>query len=319
MQTKDSSAARTVLITGCSSGIGKATALRLANEGYTVYATARRTETLDSLTEAGCHALALDVTDETSMQKAVAAIEERHGSIDILINNAGYSQSGAIESVDMERVRRQFETNVFGLTRLIQLVLPGMRQRGAGKIVNLSSMGGRLTLPGGGYYHASKYALEALSDALRFEVRGFGIDVILVEPGLIRTSFSDAAVSAMGTAAHGTPEGNPDDPYAAFNAAVAKATKEAYEQGPLAKLAGGPDDVAKVIAKALRARRPKARYTVTASAKLLLAQRWLLSDRMWDAFLRTQFPQPANGRVKELAGQPKADTSAVDAPAPAHE
>ena len=177
----------TVLITGCSSGIGRATAERLAAEGWTVYATARKPETLAELEGRGCRTLALDVTDEASMQAAVSAIEGEHGTIGALVNNAGYSQSGAIETVPMEKVRTQFETNVFGLMRLCQLVLPGMRRARAGRIVNLSSMGGRLVFPGGGVYHATKYAVEALSDALRFEVKGFGIEVILVEPGLIRT------------------------------------------------------------------------------------------------------------------------------------
>jgi NAD(P)-dependent dehydrogenase (short-subunit alcohol dehydrogenase family) len=284
MQSSPSS--KVVLITGCSSGIGRATALRLVGQGYVVYATARRIDTLTELADAGCRPLALDVTDDASMQAAVQRIEAEHGAVDILINNAGYSESGAIEDLSSDRLRRQFETNVFGVHRLIQLVLPRMRERGWGKIVNLSSMGGRLTFPGGGAYHASKYAIEALSDALRFEVRGFGIDVILIEPGLIRTEFSNAAVSSMQDSM-GT-----GGPYEAFNRAVAVATKDVYEKGPLAKLGGGPADVARVIERAITARRPKARYTVTASAKVLLFQRAVLSDRVWDAFLRTQFPQP---------------------------
>jgi NAD(P)-dependent dehydrogenase (short-subunit alcohol dehydrogenase family) len=178
---------KAVLITGCSSGIGRATARRLAAGGWTVYATARRPESIADLEAAGCRTLALDVTDEDSMVAAVRTIEETHGAVGVLINNAGYSQSGAIETVPIEAVRRQFETNVFGLARLTQLVLPRMRDQRWGKIVNLGSMGGKLVFPGGGWYHATKHALEAVSDALRFEVRGFGIDVILLEPGLIRT------------------------------------------------------------------------------------------------------------------------------------
>src|SRR5579864_7721899 len=157
---------KVVLVTGCSSGIGKATALRLQQDGLTVYATARRPETLTELQQAGCETLALDVTDEASMRAAVDQV----GSVGVLINNAGYSQSGAVESVPVDDVRRQFETNVFGLLRLTQLVLPGMRERRWGKVVNIGSMGGRLTFPGGGIYHATKYALEAVSDALRFEL-----------------------------------------------------------------------------------------------------------------------------------------------------
>src|ERR1700751_5500999 len=157
---------KAVLITGCSSGIGHATAELLAGEGWTVYATARRPETLADLEAQGCKTLALDVTDEASMTAAVSAVQEAEGAVGVLINNAGYSQSGAVESVPLDQVRRQFETNVFGLTRMCQLLLPGMRDQRWGKIVNISSMGGRLVFPGGGFYHATKYAVEAISDAL---------------------------------------------------------------------------------------------------------------------------------------------------------
>jgi NAD(P)-dependent dehydrogenase (short-subunit alcohol dehydrogenase family) len=277
----------TVLITGCSSGIGHATAERLAAAGWTVYATARRPETLAQLEARGCRTLALDVTDEASMQAAVSAIEGEHGSVGALVNNAGYSQSGAVETVPLEKVRTQFETNVFGLVRLCQLVLPGMRRARTGRIVNLSSMGGRLVFPGGGVYHATKYAVEALSDALRFEVKGFGIDVILVEPGLIRTEFGTTAAGGVSEAGAG--EGD----YAHFNAHVAAATEGIYESGgPIARLGGPPEAVAKVIDKALSAKRPRARYTVTPSAKLLIANRAVLPDRAWDALMRQQFPSP---------------------------
>src|SRR6478609_4964270 len=205
---------KAVLITGCSTGIGRATAQHLAGKGWTVYATARRREAIADLEGAGCKTLALDVTDEASMEAAVAAVEAEHGAVGVLINNAGYSQSGAVESVPMEDVRRQFETNVFGLLRLTQLVLPGMRRQRWGRVVNLSSMGGRLTLPGGGIYHASKHAVEALGDALRFEVRGFGIDVVTIEPGLIRTEFGETAVGSLAA-----PQSN-GGPYGEFNAAV---------------------------------------------------------------------------------------------------
>jgi NADP-dependent 3-hydroxy acid dehydrogenase YdfG len=273
---------KTVLITGCSSGIGAATAARLASSGWEVWATARRPETLDDLASAGCRTLALDVTDEASMSAAVDTVLAESGRIDALVNNAGYSQSGALESVDVADVRRQFETNVFGLLRLTQLVLPSMRERRQGRIVNIGSMGGKLTFPGGGAYHASKYAVEALSDALRFEVAGFGIRVVLVEPGLITTEF-DAKV------AEGMPAG--EGPYAAFNAAVLKATTEAYA-GPMAKAGGPPEAVAKVIEKALTRRNPRARYTVTLSAPAAIATRRLLPDRAWDLAMRAQFPQP---------------------------
>jgi NAD(P)-dependent dehydrogenase (short-subunit alcohol dehydrogenase family) len=231
----------------------------------------------------GCRTLALDVTDEASMQAAVDTVLAEHGAVGVLINNAGYSQSGAVESVPMDEVRRQFETNVFGLTRMCQLVLPGMREQRWGKIVNISSMGANFVFPGGGFYHATKYAVDALSDALRFEVRGFGVDVIIVQPGLIKTEFGNAAVG-------GVPAG--DGPYAKFNAAVGESTQGVYESGPLGKLGGGPEAVAKAIEKAITARRPKARYRVTPSAHILIRQRSLMTDRMWDTMMRTQFPQP---------------------------
>jgi NAD(P)-dependent dehydrogenase (short-subunit alcohol dehydrogenase family) len=273
-----------VLITGCSTGIGRATAELLAQRGRTVYATARRPESIADLEAKGCKTLALDVTDEESMRRAVAAVEDAEGAVGVLVNNAGYSQSGAVESVPMDRVRAQFDTNVFGLLRMCQLVLPGMRRQGSGRIVNLSSMGGRLVFPGGGIYHATKYAVEALSDALRFEVRGFGVDVVIIEPGLIKTQFGETAVGGIGPAG--------DGPYAAFNEAVAEATAGAYESGIGARLGGPPEAVARTIAKALDAKRPRARYTVTPSAKLLIKQRRLLPDRAWDALMRGQFPQP---------------------------
>jgi NAD(P)-dependent dehydrogenase (short-subunit alcohol dehydrogenase family) len=281
-----SAPSKAVLITGCSSGIGRATALRLAGAGWTVYATARRPETLSELQAAGCRTLALDVTDEQSMQAVVAEIERTEGAVGVLINNAGYSQSGAIETVPLEAVRRQFETNVFGLVRLTQLVLPKMRAQGWGKIVNVGSMGGRLSFPGGGHYHATKHALEAISDALRFELRGFGIDVILLEPGLITTEFGEAATASMADV-----ELTGDDPYARFNTTVGAVTKGAYD-GPMKLLGGGPDRVAKVIERALKRRRPPARITITPSAKVTIAMRRLTPDRLWDAAMRSQFPQP---------------------------
>jgi NAD(P)-dependent dehydrogenase (short-subunit alcohol dehydrogenase family) len=277
---------RVVLITGCSSGIGRATAAHLAERGWTVYASARRTEAIADLAELGCRTLALDVTDEDSMKAAVTSVEEAEGAVGVLVNNAGYSQSGAVETVSLERIRAQFETNVFGLVRMCQLVLPGMRRQRAGRIVNVSSMGGRMTFPGGGAYHGTKYAVEAFSDALRFELRGFGVDVVVIEPGLIKTRFGETAVGSIEAAA-----GDGDDPYADFNAAVGAATAGAYE-GPLARLGGGPETVARAIDRAISAERPKTRYLVTPSARLILAQRRLLTDRAWDAFLRTQFPTP---------------------------
>jgi len=283
-----------VLITGCSSGIGHETARRLAARGWTVYATARRPDQIADLAAEGCRTLALDVTDEGSMHAAVAAVEAEHGAIGALVNNAGYSQSGALETLPMERIRAQFETNVFGLMRMCQLALPAMRRAGRGTIVNISSMGGKLTFPGGGAYHATKYAVEALSDVLRWEVRGFGVRVVIVEPGLITTRFGATAAGSI-SEADAAPEadGAPDDPYASFNAAVGAATAGIYE-GPMARLGGGPDAVAKVIERAIASDNPKPRYKVTVSARLGIAQRRLLPDRAWDAILRSQFPSPGS-------------------------
>jgi NAD(P)-dependent dehydrogenase (short-subunit alcohol dehydrogenase family) len=281
-----------VLITGCSSGIGRTTALRLAGRGRTVYATARRPESIDDLARAGCKTLALDVTDEASMRSAVGAVEAEQGAVGALVNNAGYSQSGALETLPMERLRRQFETNVFGLVRMCQLVLPGMRAAGRGRIVNVSSMGGKLVFPGGGAYHASKFAVEALSDALRFEVRGFGIRVVIVEPGLITTKFGETAAGSLEGAAADEPD-RADDPYASFNAAVGAATVGVYE-GPMKRLGGGPETVARTIERAISSPNPKPRYKVTASARLALGQRKLLTDRAWDAVMRSQFPSPGS-------------------------
>lgn len=275
---------RTVIITGCSSGIGQATAARLAQRGdWTVYATARNTDTLAELESVGCRPLALDVTDEDSMVAAVDIVKNESGTIDALVNNAGYSQSGATETLDLDDVRRQFETNVFGLVRMSQLVLPSMRERREGRIVNISSMGGKLVFPGGGAYHATKHAVEAFSDALRFEVAGFGVKVVIVEPGLITTNFDQAAVASMDLDDQG--------PYGEFNRKVATATSDVYK-GPMKRLGGPPDAVAKVVEKALTARSPKSRYTVTPSAKLTLATRGIMSDRLWDRAMRSTFPQP---------------------------
>ena len=277
---------KAVLITGCSSGIGHATADHLATRGWTVYASARRADSIADLAESGCKTLALDVTDEDSMRAAVAAVEDAEGAVGALVNNAGYSQSGAIETLPPELLLAQFETNVFGLVRMCQLVLPGMRRQGWGRIVNVSSMGGKLTFPGGGAYHGTKHAVEALSDALRFEVRGFGIDVVVIEPGLIKTRFGETAAGSIDAR-----DADADDPYAEFNAAVGTATAEVYD-GPLARLGGGPETVARAIERAISSRRPKTRYKVTPSARLALAQRRLLPDRAWDALMRSQFPSP---------------------------
>jgi NAD(P)-dependent dehydrogenase (short-subunit alcohol dehydrogenase family) len=270
-----------ILITGCSSGIGEATASRLAAAGRTVYATARRGESLSELEQAGCRTLAVDVTDDASARAAVEAIEAEHGSVGALVNNAGYAVSGAIEAVPLDAVRAEFETNVFGYLRMAQLVLPGMRRAGRGRIVNLSSVAGRVTMPGAGAYAASKYAIEAISDALRFEVRGFGVDVIVIEPGPIKTNFTSTANAGLGADGGG--------PYAEYHAAVAKADAETDESF----IAGSAEQVARTIERALSASRPRPRYRVTAIARVLPAVRGTLTDRGFDGFLRTQVKPPS--------------------------
>ena len=273
---------KAVIITGCSTGIGRATAERLAARGWTVYATARRPESIKDLADSGCRSLQLDVTDERSMRDAVAAVEDSEGAVGALVNNAGYALEGAVESVSMDEIRRQFETNVFGLVRMCQLVLPKMRAQRWGRIVNISSVGGKLTFPGGAFYHASKHAVEAFSDSLRYEVRPFGVHVSIVEPGLIKTAFGENVGSVV-------PPG--EGPYADFNAAVAKRVTGAYE-GVMGKLAAPPASVARVIESALSSRTPQTRYRVTIGARFMLASRKLMSDRAFDTFLRTQFPRP---------------------------
>jgi NAD(P)-dependent dehydrogenase (short-subunit alcohol dehydrogenase family) len=279
------SISKAVLITGCSTGIGRATAERLASRGWNVYATARKVESLADLAARGCKTLALDVCDDASMRAAVEAVERAEGAVGVLINNAGYGLEGAFEEVPMTDIRRQFETNVFGLVAMTKLVLPAMRRQRWGRIVNLSSMGGKLTFPGGAYYHATKHAVEALSDALRFEVKGFGIDVIIIEPGPIKTRFGDTAVGSIAA-----PK---DSPYAAFNAVLEKQIREAYEGGPMARFAAPPEAVAEVIDKSISATSPKTRYKVTLAARILMGLRRVLPDRAFEAFLRTQFPPPA--------------------------
>jgi len=268
----------TVLITGTSTGIGRAAALRLAaRPDLTVYASARNIDTIADLAAAGCRVLALDLTDEPSMSAAVKTIEAEHGQVDVLVNNAGYGEFGAVEQVDINRVRAQFETNVFGPSRLTQLVLPGMRRAGRGRIINVSSMGGRLVFPIGGYYHASKYAVEAISDALRQEVRPLGIDVAVIEPGAIRTSFEATATTTLAR--------DPSGPYQGMADALQRNTARAYRNR---RMSAPPETVAKVIEQAVTSRRPATRYVVTLSAKLVVHTRRLLGARVFDAINRLQ-------------------------------
>ena len=266
-----------ILITGCSSGIGRAAAEALLASGHTVYASARRPETLAGLAARGAHTLALDVTDETSMAAAVALVEAAHGSVGTLINNAGYGEYGPVEEVPLDAVRKEFETNVFGLGRMCQLVLPGMRAAGRGRIINISSMGGRLTFPTGGWYHASKYAVESLSDALRVEVAPFGVDVVLVEPGMIRTEFSAVASAGL--------QPRDDGPYATLRRYSDETTRRSYAS----RLAIDPARLARVIQRVVEARRPRPRYLVTPFAKATVHLRRLAGGRVWDALMRRSY------------------------------
>jgi short-subunit dehydrogenase len=269
------SPSRAVLITGCSSGIGRATANMLAAQGWPVYATARNIDSIADLETQGCKILALDVTQPDSMAAAVAAITSADGAVGVLVNNAGFGLHGAVETTSLEDVRAQFETNLFGLVALTQLVLPGMRAQGWGKVVNMSSMGGKITLPGGAFYHASKHAVEALSDALRMELRGFGIDVIVIEPGIIKTRFGDTAMeSVTGTEVD-------ESPYGMFNQKVMLKINGAYRD----RMVGGgasPARVASVVARAIASKRPRARYPVTLTARGLILAKRVLPDRAFD-------------------------------------
>ncbi len=275
-----------VLITGCSTGIGRATALRLAKKGHTVYATARRPDSIADLESKGCKLLALDVNDEDSMRTAVDTVVESEGAVGALVNNAGYSQSGAIETVELDAVRNQFETNVFGLIRMCQLVLPSMRARGQGRIVNMSSMGANLVFPGGGIYHSTKFAVEAVTDALRWEVKGFGVHVVSIQPGLIKTEFGTAATSSL--QAHET-----GGPYDHFNQQVGRLTAGVYENKLMIRLiGGGPDRVARAVEKALTTKLPRRIYRVTPSARVMIAQRRLFGAHAWEASMGLQYPRP---------------------------
>ncbi len=279
---------RAVLITGCSTGIGRATAEWLARRGLPVYATARQPTAIEDLAESGCRTLRLDVTDEASMREVVDAIEREHGAVGTLVNNAGYGLEGAVEELPLGELRRQFETNLFGPTRLVQLVAPGMRRQRWGRIVNVSSVGGRITTPGNGAYHASKHALEALSDVLRFELRGFGIDVVLLEPGAIATRWVQTAVQSLRERL------DEEGPYAEFSLGVAARMHSAHE-GLLGLLARPPEVVARVVEHIVRCERPRTRYAVPAPTRLFIALHAWLPDRAWDALMRRMFPSPGAG------------------------
>ena len=266
------------LVTGASSGIGKATALRLAALGFTVYAAARRVERMADLADHGIHVESLDVTDDGSMVTVIDKIMSEQGRIDILVNNAGYGSYGAVEDVPIAEARRQFEVNVFGLARLTQLVLPHMRAQRDGYIVNISSMGGKIWEPLGGWYHAAKFAVEGLSDCLRAEVAEFGIKVVIVEPGSITSEW--AAISADNVEAISA-----DTPYRN----QAKLIARALRQSDTSFLASKPEVVAEAIGNAVQRTKPRTRYPVGGGARIFLFAERMLTDRGFDRFIRLAY------------------------------
>jgi NAD(P)-dependent dehydrogenase (short-subunit alcohol dehydrogenase family) len=262
-------------VTGASSGIGEATARRLLAGGYKVFAGARRLERMAGLASLGATLVPLDLTDDASIVRAVEQIISQARRLDVLVNNAGYGSYGALEDVPLEEARRQFEVNVFGLARLCQLILPIMREQKSGKIVNVTSIGGKIWEPLGSWYHATKFAVEGLSDCLRVEARPFGIDVIVIEPGAIRTEWAAIAreglLRASGSGAYAE--------QAECHAAML-ATAET------SNLASPPDVVAKTILRSVQAGRPKTRYATGGGAHLILFLRRILSDRMFDRVIQ---------------------------------
>jgi short-subunit dehydrogenase len=262
---------KVVLITGASSGIGKATAIRLKKAGFTVYGAARRIERLENLKVFGINTLYMDVTVDETMVKGVQEIIDKEGKIDILINNAGYGSYGALEDVSMEEAKYQFDVNIFGLARLIQLVLPYMRKNKRGKIINISSIGGKIYMPMGSWYHSTKFALEGLSNSLRLEVKEFGIDVIVIEPGATLSEWSTIAINnLMKTSKHTIYEN------------MAQKTSKLFAFMKNGKLSAKPDDIAKEIQLAIMKKHPKNTYIPTMSAKSILLARKFLSDKTFD-------------------------------------
>jgi NAD(P)-dependent dehydrogenase (short-subunit alcohol dehydrogenase family) len=267
-----------ILITGASSGMGKETAKHLLAQGHVVYTAARRLELMQDLKALGAHPLKMDVTDEAQMQAAIATIAAAHGGVDVLVNNAGFGMYGAMEDTSLQDARYQFEVNLFGLARMTQLVLPYMRSQKAGKIINISSMGGKMYTPLGSWYHATKHALEGWSDCLRLELAEHGIQVVIIEPGVIATEFGDVAVDPM-LKRSGT------GPYAKLAQSMAKATRDAYSKPNAASPASV---IADVIARAIASPRPKTRYVAGKLAKPLMFMRKWFGDRLFDMALMSQ-------------------------------
>jgi len=269
---------KVILVTGASSGIGKATALQLINEGHIVYGAARRVDKMKELENAGGHAMSMDVMEENQVRTAIDVIIAEHGKIDVLINNAGYAIYGAVEDITIDEAKRQFEVNIFGLARITQEVLPQMRKQNSGSIINISSVGGKIFTPLGAWYHATKHALEGWSDCLRMEVEQFGIDVVIIEPGAIRTEFVDVMNQPMLDRSKG-------GPYEQMAKAIAKAGEETYNKP---SRSSGPEVIAKTISKAIKAKKPKTRYASGAMAGMLLSMRKWLGDRTFQKLIMSQ-------------------------------
>jgi NAD(P)-dependent dehydrogenase (short-subunit alcohol dehydrogenase family) len=278
--------AKIILITGASSGIGEETVRRLMTAGYTVYAGARRLDRMKPLADAGAHLLALDLTDDASMAAAVSTVMQETGRIDVLINNAGYGSYGALEDVPLEEARRQFEVNIFGLARLTQLVLPTMRAQRSGRIINVSSIGGKFGEPFGAWYHATKFALEGLSDSLRMELYPFGIDVVVIQPGATHCEWSQIAHESL-------LKYSSDGPYG--KGATAHANM--MEEGHKGSVPAQPSVVANTIVQAVQASKPKTRYVTGGLARTMLFMRRVLSDRGFDALFRMIGRQMAKSKA----------------------
>lgn len=273
---------KTVLITGAANGIGKATAIEFVKKGYITYATDKDTTNMKDLENLGCRIRYIDVTIDSIMTSRIKGIEAETGGIDILVNNAGYGQNGVLEELSIDQIRKQFEVNVFGLIRMTQLVLPKMRERKSGRIINIGSVGGEFTTPGASAYHASKYALESFTDGMRGELRQFGIEVVLIKPGGVYTNF-------MNTANKLYPEPMADGTY---NEMREKFTKQSNAMFDKEKRTYGiltAEKVASVILKSSEAKKPKTRYKIGALAKITPVIRSIRSDRGFDNFMLKQF------------------------------
>jgi NAD(P)-dependent dehydrogenase (short-subunit alcohol dehydrogenase family) len=279
---------KTVLITGASSGIGEETVKALLAAGHTVYAGARRADRMKGLAEAGAHLLTLDVTDDASMTAAVQTVLREAGRIDVLINNAGYGSYGALEDVPPEEARRQFDVNLFGLARLTQLVLPAMRAQHSGRIVNVSSIAGKFGEAFGGWYHATKFAVEGLSDSLRMELHPFGIDVVIIQPGATHSEWSTIAHESL-------LKYSGNGPYRESANSHAKM----MQLGHQTSIPAQPGVVARTIVLAVAAKRPKTRYVTGGLARTMLLMRRVLSDRAFDATFRMMERRMTKGKVSK--------------------